>query len=103
MRLLLVAAFLAWAGAEPAASAEAASITCLGRAAMEEAVASPDVVPPTRAVHEARAGLGNVELVRVRLCRNRTTLMYIVTFLRRDGKIVPVQIDAASGRVLANR
>ncbi len=87
----------------PEATAQPSPLTCLSRQDMQGAVASQGVVAPNAAVRAARGRIANAELVRVRLCRHHENLVYIVTFLRRDGRVAPVTIDASSGKVASDR
>ncbi len=94
---------LALTGLAPDAAAQGVRLACLSRQDMQTAVSSRSVVAPNAAVRAARAGLANAELVRVRLCRRNDEMVYVVTFLRRDGRVAPVTIDASSGKLAADR
>jgi uncharacterized membrane protein YkoI len=42
-------------------------------------------------------------VVRARLCRGRDGLVYVLTILRRNGKVVRLTIDAVKGTLLGKR
>ncbi len=64
-----------------------------------ELVAQRKLFPPFSALREA-AQRGHGETIGVRLCRLSEELVYEVTVLRRDGRVVKVVIDAASGKIV---
>lgn len=90
---LVLAAPAAVAQARPAESS-----TCLREAEIREEVAAKRVVRQVVALRAARAAIGG-EAVRARLCRHDGGLVYVITVLRRDGKVVRVSVDAATGKV----
>jgi len=71
---------------------------CLREAEIREEVAAKRVVRQVVALRAAAAAIGG-EAVRARLCRQESGLVYVITVLRRDGKVVRVSVDAASGKV----
>ena len=71
---------------------------CLSEAEIREEVSAKRVVPQVTALRAARVAAGG-EAVRARLCRGEDGLVYAITALKRDGKVVRVLVDAASGRV----
>jgi uncharacterized membrane protein YkoI len=73
---------------------------CLTEAEIREEVAAKRVVPQVTALRAARSSAGG-DAVRARLCRGDAGLVYTITALKRDGKVVRVLVDAASGRVVA--
>ncbi len=62
---------------------------CLTEAEIREEVAARRVVPQVAALRAARAAAGG-EAVRARLCRGEAGLVYSITALKRDGKVVRV-------------
>jgi uncharacterized membrane protein YkoI len=100
MRLVwLVIAMWAMVGDASAQSRAAALKNCLPPREMQEAVASKGVVAPAAAVMTARRQVPNADVVRASLCRSSDTLVYVITTLQKDGRIVQVTIDGSSGRV----
>lgn len=71
---------------------------CLSQSETREIVAARKLSPPFSALRTAAAH-GRGETIGVRLCRFNEELMYEVTVLRRDGRVVKVVVDAVSGKV----
>jgi uncharacterized membrane protein YkoI len=105
---LIVMAALAFAATLSAAAARASEsevpklVGCLGESEIREEVAAKRVVPQVMALRAARGALGG-EAVRARLCRHDGGLVYAITALRRDGRVVRVYVDAQTGKVMASR
>jgi uncharacterized membrane protein YkoI len=92
-----LAAALAVAGMGRADAAERRR--CLGKEEQRAAVAANQAVPLTTAIQAARERTGG-EVVRARLCEDDSGLVYVLTVLPRDGKVVRVPVHAASGTVV---
>lgn len=91
---VVVAAAALVLGGAPARAQSA----CLSQEELREAVRAGHAVPAVSATRTARdVAVG--EVVRVRLCRERDRLMYVVTTLARDGRVARVTIDGHSGKV----
>ena len=86
-----------WSGAARAESVTA--LICLPPAEMREMVADHHVVAPIRAMRTARRAVPGADVVRANLCRSSDTLVYVITALRKDGRVVQVMIDAPSGEL----
>jgi uncharacterized membrane protein YkoI len=43
------------------------------------------------------------DVLRAQLCRERSGLVYVVTVITRNGKVVRVRVNAASGSVIGKR
>jgi|1185.fasta_scaffold87965_2 uncharacterized membrane protein YkoI len=101
MRSLLLAGLLGCILAGPAAAANegARDYACLSSGDALEAVSTHQVVPPTRAIIQARAAAVHADVVRAVLCRHEDRLVYLVMALRDDGRLVRITVDAASGKV----
>ncbi|MBQ0822273.1 PepSY domain-containing protein [Microvirga sp. HBU67558] len=100
MRLVWVLiALWGMVGAASAQSAAAALKNCLPPREMQEAVAAKGVVAPASAVMTARRQIPGADVVRASLCRNSDDLVYVISVLQKDGRIVQVTIDGPSGRV----
>ena len=91
----LALATLAWATVDGAAAAD----RCRTQDEIREEVAQRRVVSQVAALRVARTQMGG-EAVRARLCRTETGLVYIITSLKRDGKVIRVIVDAPSGKVV---
>lgn len=98
--LLILAALLAGAtlGLVQAAEPE----QCLTPEQRRAAISSQKAVPLARAVRAAKARYGG-ELVGAHLCERGKTLVYVLTVLGRDGRVMRVTVDAASGRLVGGR
>ncbi len=94
---LIVALFAA-----PALAADAPHHVCLSKAEQRAAVASQQALPLARVIKLRRRG-NRSELVRARLCRHGEGLVYVLTLLRRSGKVSRVTVDAANGELISRR
>jgi uncharacterized iron-regulated membrane protein len=108
MRALFPTLFLMFLSIFAGVSAVAASessvpklIGCLDQHEIREEVAAKRVVSQVVALRAARGALGG-EAVRARLCRVDGGLVYAITALKRDGKVVRVYVDAQTGKVMAS-
>ncbi len=72
---------------------------CLSSGDATEAVTTHKVVPPGRAIVLARRAVPNADVLRAALCRDPEALVYRITVLRPDGRLVRVTVDAPSGKV----
>lgn len=72
---------------------------CLTQDEIREEVAQRRVVTQVTALRVARSQIGG-EAVRARLCRSETGLVYVITALKRDGRVIRVLVDAPSGKLV---
>ena len=77
----------------------AAKHVCLSPAETREIVAARKLSAPFAVLRTAGAHARG-ETIGVHLCRINEELMYEVTVLRRDGRVVKVVLDAASGKIV---
>src|SRR5947209_8626633 len=101
MRLLLAATLLLAPVPLAASSAQAEELTetkaeaapakaaCLSEAEIREEVAAKRVIAQVAALRAARAA-GGGEAVRARLCHGEKGLVYAITSLKRDGKVLRI-------------
>jgi len=75
---------------------------CLSSVETQEAVSEKRAVAPVVALRSAKVHAGG-EPLRARLCRHDENLAYLVTALRKDGKVLRVVVDAVSGSVIETR
>lgn len=73
-------------------------ISCLSAEETREAVSGGRVMQPAAASRHARAAAPG-EVVRIRLCRLGEDYVYVVTTLKRDGRVARVTLDGHSGKV----
>ncbi len=86
----------------PSRPPETLQFACLSNPETRDAVQSHRVMPPFRAVASAMHDGG--DLVGIRLCRmSEPPLVYDVAVLRRDGRLVHVIVDGATGLALSER
>jgi uncharacterized membrane protein YkoI len=71
---------------------------CLSSAETREIVLSRKLSPPFNALRTA-ATHAHGETIGVHLCRFGEDLVYEVTVLRRDGRVVKVLVDAVTGKI----
>ena len=72
---------------------------CLSEAEIREEVAAKRIIPQVAALRAARAVAGG-EVVKARLCRGDDGLVYAITSLKRDGKVLRIGVDAVTGRIV---
>src|SRR5262249_49478282 len=92
-QLLLALVVLAAAG--PFAAADPP--TCLSQEQRRAAVATHRAIPLARAVRDVRHRTAGAEVVGARLCYHGGDLVYVLTVLARDGKVIRTSVNAASG------
>jgi uncharacterized membrane protein YkoI len=76
----------------------AAPIACLSADETREAVTAGQVMQPALASRHARDAAPG-EVVRISLCRQGESFVYVVTTLKRDGRVARVTLDGHSGKV----
>ncbi len=96
---IVLAMMLAFAGTGVHAEGTGASRSCLTAPEVRELVDKAEVVPAARAIHAARTARPG-EVVKVRLCRQDGSLLYLVTILAKDGKIRILEVDGRSGTLI---
>ena len=84
------------------APARAAEIThaCLDQKERRAEVESGRVVRLATALRAVRSKMPGT-LVRARLCRGNDGLVYVLTVLARDGKVVRLTVDAVKGSLVS--
>ncbi len=99
MRLLWVGVallgFLSTARAEGPIVAQ----PCLSPREMREVASTNRVVEPALAVGAARRAVPGADMLRATLCRDREVFIYVISVLRKDGRVVHVVVDGPTGRV----
>jgi uncharacterized membrane protein YkoI len=95
LALVLIAA----AGRGAAAESDA----CLTQDQRRAAVATHRAIPLARAVRDLRSHAAGAEVVRARLCYHGEDLVYVLTVLARDGRVIRARVNAASGAIVEAR
>src|SRR6266699_2099599 len=93
-----IALLLAGAGAAVAGELEG----CLSQEQRRAVIASRQAIPLGKALRAAKARLGG-EVVRARLCKEGSELVYVLTVLAHDGKVTLATIDGTSGAFIDGR
>lgn len=83
-------------------AAHAQSQICLSPTEMREAISANHAVQPVVAMKNARSAAPG-DVVRMRLCRDDQELVYLVTTVKRDGRVQRVTVEAVSGKVTVVR
>lgn len=79
--------------------APATKAGCLSQSEIREEVAARRVISQVAALRAARAA-GGGDAVRARLCRGEKGLVYVITSLKRDGRVLRIDVDAVTGRLV---
>ena len=77
----------------------AAKPVCLTAAETREMVKSHRLIEPFAALKYA-AAQRKAEALSVRLCRSGEGFVYVITLLHRDGRLVHVEMEAATGKIV---
>ena len=80
----------------------AAAHACLSFKERRAANESGRVIHLAAAIRAAKRRVPGT-VVRARLCRGRDGLVYVLTILKRDGRVVRLTIDAVKGTLLGKR
>ena len=99
MCLLRLFAAMALVLAVPTAAVAQERPHCLTRAEQRAAITDGQAVPLAEARRMLRQRMGG-ELVRARLCHDAGRLIYLLTVLTRDGKVMRVTVDATNGTLI---
>jgi uncharacterized membrane protein YkoI len=97
---LAVAAPLAALLAVSAPAAAAERNRCLSPEERRAKIASHQVVPLAKAIRVLK--VRRAEVVRASLCEHDGRLVYLLTVLPRDGKVVRATVDAGTGTVIGH-
>jgi uncharacterized membrane protein YkoI len=100
-RVRLLLALVVLAAALPAAAADPP--VCLSQEQRRAAIAGHHAIPLASAVHDIHSRAAGAEVVRARLCYRGGQLVYLLTVLTRDGKVIRTSVNAASGAMIDGR
>src|SRR5262249_19192372 len=96
---LIALVVLAAARPAPAAGPRA----CVGEDQRRAAVATHRAIPLARAVRDVRSRAAGADVVGARMCYRGGQLVYLLTVLTRDGKVIRASVNAASGALIEGR
>lgn len=102
MTIVLPLALLAATLTSPAAAQGDARRTCFSAADTRDSVAAHHLREPMTLLREA-AAQNRAEPLGARLCRWNEQFVYEMSLLRRDGRVLRVFVDAASGARMSAR
>lgn len=103
MRIARLSWLLSVVGAVTVLPALAADpVRCLSPEQRRAAIAAHRALPLARVMGAVKARVVG-EVVRARLCEASGGLVYMLTVLARDGKVIRATVDAANGNVLGGR
>jgi uncharacterized membrane protein YkoI len=74
---------------------------CLSQREMRDIVITSRVVAPALAIGAARRAVPGADMLRATLCREADIFVYVISVLRKDGRVVHVVIDGPTGKVAA--
>ena len=75
-----------------------APISCLSSEDTRDVLADGKVIQPAEASRNARHAAPG-EVLRIRLCRQGDDYVYVVTTMKRDGRVARVTLEGQSGKV----
>ncbi len=101
MRSFLVGVALLGLVGDSRADLRITSKPCFTQREMQDAVASNRVVRPAQAVGAARQAVPGADMLRAMLCSDGEVYLYVISVLRKDGRVVHVVVDGPSGKVAA--
>jgi uncharacterized membrane protein YkoI len=102
--LYFIVAFVgAYLGGSAAASAQSEpDRVCFSTAETREKILAHGLYEPFRAMRSA-ASHSQAEAIGVKLCRWNEELVYEMSLLRRDGRVIRVFVDAKTGQVIGSK
>lgn len=74
---------------------------CLSAREMRDMAGTDRVVSPALAIGAARRVVPGADILRAAVCRDRDIFIYLITVLRKDGRVVHVIVDGPTGKVAA--
>ncbi len=86
----------------PRNGADPAQRVCLNQKERRALVENGTVLRLAAAMHAVRSRMPGI-LVRARLCRRSEGLVYVLTVLAHDGKVVRIVVDAVKGTLVGGR
>ena len=106
-RLIAASALLLAALGAPAPAAEAplhaaTHGACLTKSEQRAAVHERKAISLAEAIKILRGNGKHGEVVGARLCRRDEQLVYVLTLLAHNGKVIRTSVDAANGALLVN-
>jgi hypothetical protein len=98
-RLVAAIFFIATLVPVPGSTAERTPRGCLTTAQQRAAIKSGRAITLARTLSIVRKRAAG-DVIRAQLCRERAGLVYVVTVITRNGKVVRVRVNASSGAII---
>jgi hypothetical protein len=102
MKIGLIAILAALAIAERAKAADKTSLECFPVAETRQMIAARQLADPFASM-QAASSAEHGEPIGAKLCRGSEGLIYEISLLRGDGRIVRIRVDAATGQPRAGQ
>lgn len=102
LSVLTLAPALAEGPARPPHPAGHPPHVCLNQRQRQAAIQSKKVIHLATAMRAAKKRMPG-SVVRARLCRGESGLVYVLTILARDGKVARLKVDAVKGTLVGKR
>jgi len=100
MKRMRIIAFLAICGGGTVPAA--AETSCFSAEETRDHVQKLGLVALHDVVRSAR-GAGHADLISARLCETDGNMVYMITMLGREGKVMRLTVDARTGNLINNR
>lgn len=97
LKIALIAAVAALSVAAPARAADKPSLECFPIAETRQLIADRQLADPFATMLAASAA-AHGEPIGAKLCRENENLVYEISLLRRDGRVMRIYVDAATGK-----
>jgi uncharacterized membrane protein YkoI len=101
MRSFLIGVALLLSVGDSRAELRITSRPCFSQRQMQDVVSTNRVVAPALAVGAARRAVPGADMLRAMLCSDGDVYLYVISVLRKDGRVVHVVVDGPSGKVAA--
>ena len=102
MIIFMVAVVSAYFGWVLAAYPQTVEPVCYTAAETRDKIVKQDLFEPFRAIRNAEGRL-QAEMIAIKLCRRSEALVYELSLLGRDGRVIRLTIDAKTGQSLGQR
>lgn len=99
MIIFIVAVVSAYFGWGVAAYPQTVEPVCYTTAETRDKVVKHEVLEPFRAIRNAEGRL-QAEMIAIKLCRRSEALVYELSLLGRDGRVIRLSLDAKTGQSL---
>jgi len=102
MFFFLVTVVSAYFGSDVAARPQTAEFVCYTVAETRDKIVKHELFEPFRAIRNAEGRL-QAEMISIKLCRRSEALVYEMSLLGRDGRVIRLSVDAKTGQSLGSK